>query len=55
MAFDLRLTSLTFSGNQAATDVRGSDLIVLLGPNNAGKSRALREIEARLLAGQGAG
>jgi len=55
MAFDLRLTSLTFSGNQAATDVRGSDLIVLLGPNNAGKSRALREIEARLLAGQGGG
>lgn len=49
MTAGLRLQSLTFSGDeQRALDVSGSDLIVLIGPNNAGKSRALREIETLL-------
>src|SRR5580692_7900219 len=46
MSIDVRVESLRFSGAEEAVQVGGSDLIVLIGPNNAGKSVALREIVA---------
>lgn len=46
MSAGLRIKQLTFSGQpDREISVWDSDAIVLLGPNNAGKSRALREIE----------
>lgn len=48
MAIGLRVQELVFSGAVTPIDVADADVIVLIGPNNAGKSRALREIEARL-------
>lgn len=46
MPTDFRIESLRFSGSTEPITVADSDLIVLIGPNNAGKSAALREIEA---------
>jgi ABC-type cobalamin/Fe3+-siderophores transport system ATPase subunit len=39
----LELTELTFS-NGAKVNTEGSQLVVLLGPNNCGKSEALKDI-----------
>jgi ABC-type multidrug transport system ATPase subunit len=40
---DFRITALTFSGGQQIALEPGS-LLLLVGPNNAGKSATLREI-----------
>src|SRR5215218_1508565 len=51
MTFNLRIDSVGFSGREEAVDLRESDLVVLIGPNNAGKSLALREILVHLTEG----
>lgn len=45
MAIDFRVDQIRFSGSEEAVSVGESDLIVLIGPNNAGKSAGLREIQ----------
>ena len=51
MSFALRLSAITFSGGQTvAPPAIGTVLIV--GPNNSGKSRALREILSNLRVGE---
>jgi hypothetical protein len=46
MSFDLRVSALTFSGApDSPVNVVDADVVVLIGPNNSGKSRALREIQ----------
>lgn len=52
MSIGLRVSSLTFSGSDQSIDVGSSDLVILIGPNNVGKSRALREIEQFIGIGQ---
>jgi hypothetical protein len=49
MALALRLESILFSGADRPVATADSDLIVLVGPNNAGKSQALRDIDDLLL------
>lgn len=44
MAIDFRIDQIRFSGSETAVSVGESDLIVLIGPNNAGKSVGLKEI-----------
>lgn len=51
MAVDVRIDSLQFSGAEEPIEVGESDLIVLIGPNNAGKSAALREIAVHVREG----
>lgn len=52
MTASIRIQSLSFSGDlDHPVAVAGSELIVLIGPNNAGKSRALRDIETFLQEG----
>lgn len=46
MAIDFRIETLHFSGSSEALTVGENDLVVLIGPNNAGKSLALRDIDA---------
>jgi hypothetical protein len=48
MPLDLRVKSLRFSGTDEQVSIGDSDLIVLIGPNNAGKSLALREIASAI-------
>jgi ABC-type transporter Mla maintaining outer membrane lipid asymmetry ATPase subunit MlaF len=48
MPVDFRVESLRFSGDPEVIDVADSDLVVFIGPNNAGKSVALRDIEASI-------
>jgi ABC-type cobalamin/Fe3+-siderophores transport system ATPase subunit len=48
VAFDFRVETLRFSGSEEPVGVADSDLVVLIGPNNAGKSLALREIDASI-------
>jgi AAA domain, putative AbiEii toxin, Type IV TA system len=48
MPFGLCIDSVRFSGQDEPVQVGGGDLIVLIGPNNAGKSLALREIVLHL-------
>lgn len=48
VAFDFRIDKILFSGAEGPITVGESDLIVLLGPNNAGKSAALREMRSYL-------
>ncbi|NOU33031.1 MAG: hypothetical protein HOO96_34445 [Polyangiaceae bacterium] len=45
MPFEFRIESLTFSGGQVV-EVQRDQILVLIGPNNAGKSRALRDIKS---------
>lgn len=52
MPFALRITSLTFSGADDPVEAADSDLVILIGPNNVGKSQALREIEVLAKSGQ---
>jgi hypothetical protein len=52
MAVDFRIEVIHFSGAQEPLSVIDSDLVVLIGPNNAGKSQALREIWAKVRAGR---
>jgi ABC-type cobalamin/Fe3+-siderophores transport system ATPase subunit len=47
MSFGFRVIGITFSGTSEQI-VINTDVVVLVGPNNAGKSRALREIAANL-------
>jgi len=49
-SFDFRIDEILFSGADTPIPV-GSDLTVIVGPNNSGKSRALREIRDYLRAG----
>jgi energy-coupling factor transporter ATP-binding protein EcfA2 len=51
VAFKFALTGITFSGSPNPVEFGESELVVLIGPNNAGKSRALREIQESLQAG----
>jgi hypothetical protein len=52
MTIGLRLQSLSFSGDEEhPVEVGSSDVVVLIGPNNAGKSRALRDAEVLLETG----
>ena len=44
MPIEFRIDQITFSGSEEPVAVGDSDLVVLIGPNNAGKSAALREI-----------
>lgn len=54
MAVHIRIESLAFSGRpEEPVAVADSDVIVLVGANNAGKSRALRDIEAAASSGAG--
>lgn len=43
----VKFRSITFSGGQTIT-LEPDDIVVLVGPNNAGKSAALRELQHRL-------
>jgi hypothetical protein len=52
MTASLRIQTLSFSGDlDHPVAVGDSELVVLIGPNNAGKSRALRDIETFLQGG----
>jgi len=51
MTLGLRISSIGFSGGSDAIAIGDSELIALIGPNNAGKSAALREIQAQLQGG----
>lgn len=53
MAVDFRIETIRFSGAEEPLDVADSDLVVLIGPNNAGKSLALRELEGAARSGIG--
>ena len=44
MPIDLRIESIRFSGAAEPINIVDSNLVVIIGPNNAGKSLALREI-----------
>lgn len=44
MPIDFRIDQIRFSGSETAVAVGESDLIVLIGPNNAGKSVGVKEI-----------
>lgn len=44
MGIDFRIDKILFSGADEPIAVGDSDLVVLIGPNNAGKSAALRDI-----------
>ena len=44
MPIDLRVDNILFSGSDEPISIGDSDLVVLIGPNNAGKSAALREV-----------
>lgn len=52
MALELSLTSVTFSDG-ANVAMEPSSVLVIVGPNNAGKSQALRDIHSRLSADPG--
>ena len=52
MTIGLRIDTIEFSGGSESISLGHSDLIALIGPNNAGKSAALREIQAQLQGGQ---
>jgi hypothetical protein len=45
MSFNFRVDSLTFAQPNDAVKVLDTDVVVLVGPNNSGKSQALRDIE----------
>lgn len=49
MTTPFRVNSVTFSGGQTI-DTSGADVVVLVGPNNTGKSQALTELKGRLIA-----
>jgi hypothetical protein len=51
---DLRIESITFSGSPEPVSTIDSEVIVIVGPNNSGKSRALREIQQRTAASDAA-
>lgn len=53
MPLSLRVTAIGFSGADEQVPTDESDLVVFIGPNNAGKSQALREIESSLTYGTG--
>jgi hypothetical protein len=48
MAFGFRIESLTFDRPDAPVTVGTAQVVVIIGPNNSGKSQALRDIEATL-------
>jgi len=48
----IRLERISFSGSRDSVDVSASDVVVLVGANNVGKSRALREIQRLLVMDQ---
>lgn len=53
MSFDLRISALAFSGApDTPVSVAAADVVVLIGPNNSGKSRALREIQSAVVDGR---
>jgi len=45
MPFGFRIETLSFKNGTAPLNVRDSDVVVFIGPNNSGKSQALRDIE----------
>ena len=47
MSTPFRITDLRFNGGESI-DVGGADVVVLVGPNNSGKSRTLQELLQRL-------
>jgi predicted ATPase len=47
MAFNFQLSAITFSGSQTV-DLPPVGTVLIVGPNNSGKSRALREILSKL-------
>ena len=51
MTVDVRIEKLRFSGAEEPIEVGESNLVALFGPNNAGKSMALREIAAFIRGG----
>lgn len=53
MTSPIRLTSLRFNGGDVV-DTSEADVVVLVGPNNAGKSRTLGETQQRLSLAHGA-
>src|SRR5437879_4059430 len=50
MSLGLRIESLTFSGSDQPVATRDAELVVLIGPNNTGKTRALRDIQQFMVA-----
>jgi ABC-type sulfate/molybdate transport systems ATPase subunit len=48
MSFKFRIDSLAFERPDDAIRVLDADIIVLVGPNNSGKSQALRDISVGL-------
>jgi hypothetical protein len=48
MPFDFRIESLVFDRPDDPVQIKDADIVVLIGPNNCGKSQALRDIQANV-------